>query len=69
MPTLGGGGAGEGGHGLRAAARGPRFFGISSRGNRFAYIVDRSGSMGQARKMPTAIRELEQSLQALPDYA
>jgi hypothetical protein len=55
--TLGGGGAGT------------SFFGVTSRGTRFAYVVDISGSMGQARKMDVAMRELARSIEILPDYA
>ena len=64
-------GSGEGlgtglGSGLGAGAS---FFGIQSTGNRFAYIVDISGSMGQDDKMPAAMEELKRSLKSLPDYA
>jgi hypothetical protein len=64
-------GSGEGlgtglGSGLGAGAS---FFGIQSTGNRFAYIVDISGSMGQDDKMPAAMAELKRSLKSLPDYA
>ncbi len=64
-------GSGEGlgtglGSGLGAGAS---FFGIQSSGNRFAYIVDISGSMGQDDKMPAAMAELKRSLKSLPDYA
>jgi hypothetical protein len=64
-------GSGEGlgtglGSGLGAGAS---FFGIQSTGNRFAYIVDISGSMGQDDKMPSAMAELKRSLKSLPDYA
>jgi len=55
--TLGGGGAGT------------SFFGVTSRGTRFAYIVDVSGSMGQQRKMDVAMRQLARSIETLPDYA
>ena len=55
---LGGGGGG-----------GTSFFGISSKGTRFAYIVDISGSMGQNRKMETAMQELRRSIESLPDYS
>jgi hypothetical protein len=71
VPALGAGGAGGTGEsgGLQGGGAGTSFFGIASRGTRFAYIVDRSGSMGQGRKMATAAAELEKSLEALPDYA
>jgi len=70
MPTLGGAGDGTGGDGsLAGGGAGASFFGVSSRGTRFAYIVDRSGSMGQGRKLPIAMRELARSIGGLPDYA
>jgi hypothetical protein len=62
--TGGGGGATLGGGGA-----GTSFFGVRSRGTRFAYIVDVSGSMGQGRKIDVAMRELARSIEALPDYA
>jgi hypothetical protein len=68
MPGLGAGGAAGEGTGLGGGGAGTSFFGIAARGSRFAYIVDRSASMGQGRKMSTALHELERSLQALPDY-
>jgi hypothetical protein len=70
VPTLGGSGGGSGGLGsLSGGAAGTTFFGVSSRGTRFAYIVDRSGSMGEDRKMGVAKRELARSISSLPDYA
>ncbi|MHC4989431.1 MAG: vWA domain-containing protein [Planctomycetota bacterium] len=70
MSTLGGAGSGDGGMpGLGGGGAGTSFFGISSEGSRFAYIVDISGSMGQGRKMATAMRELGRSIASLPDYA
>ncbi len=71
LPTLGGsgdGGVGVGG-GLSGGGAGATFFGVSSRGMRFAFIVDRSGSMGQGPKMRVAMRELARSVDSLPDYA
>lgn len=70
--TLGGSGQGGGlgeGSTLGGAGAGTSFFGVSSRGTRFAYIVDRSGSMQQGNKMFTAMSELAKSVSALPDYA
>jgi hypothetical protein len=66
-----GGGAGLGnsdavGGGM---AGGASFFGVSSRGRRFAYIVDISGSMRSNDKFPVAMAELKRSIAALPDYA
>jgi len=67
MPTLGGSGDRFPG-GLVAGGAGTSFFGVGSRGMRFAYIVDRSGSM-QGRKIDVAMKELARSIAALPDYA
>jgi hypothetical protein len=71
LPTLGGSGAGGGGDiGLGGGGGGTTsFFGIGSKGNRFAYIIDISGSMGDARKLDIARSELIRSIEALPDYA
>jgi hypothetical protein len=70
LPTLGGSGqGGEGMSGLAGAGAATSFFGISSRGSRFAYVVDISGSMGNDRKLYVAMRELGQSIRSLPDYA
>ncbi len=68
VPTLSGSGGGEGGT-LGGGGAGTTFFGVSSRGTRFAYIVDVSGSMGQGRKMDVCMRELARSIEILPDYA
>jgi hypothetical protein len=70
MPTLGGAGddAGAGGS-LVGGGAGTTFFGVSSRGMRFAYIVDKSGSMSEDRKMDVAKNELARSVSSLPDYA
>jgi hypothetical protein len=68
VPALTGAGRGEGST-LGGGGAGTSFFGVSSRGTRFAYIVDVSGSMGQQRKMDVAMRELARSIEALPDYA
>lgn len=48
---------------------GTAFFGIQARGNRFAYVVDISGSMGSNGRLQLAMRELTRSLEALPDFA
>ncbi|MFK7961129.1 MAG: VWA domain-containing protein [Phycisphaerales bacterium] len=48
---------------------GTSFFGIRSTGNRFAYIVDRSGSMNQDRRWTVARDELLRSIRALPAEA
>lgn len=47
---------------------GAEFFGIEARGNRFAYVVDLSGSMDGAR-LETLKRELLNSVEALPERA
>jgi hypothetical protein len=69
IPALGGSGGESGPEGLAGGGAGTSFFGISSRGKRFAYIVDRSGSMGQQRKLLVARRELARSVESLPDFA
>jgi von Willebrand factor type A domain len=81
LPTLGGAGTGTGpgsgtgddsggaGGGLGGGAGGTSFFGISSQGTRFAYIVDRSMSMAEDGRLEIAKRELVRSLEELPDYA
>ena len=48
---------------------GTSFFGISSSGSRFCYIVDMSGSMSSGNRMGQAINELTQSIKKLPDFA
>jgi len=63
-PAGGAGGLGPGGGG-----GGTSFFGIGGRGQRFAYIVDVSGSMSTGERLPTAIHELKRSIAALPDFA
>lgn len=67
---LGGAGAGTGmgvGDGAGGAGGGSaKFFGVEARGQRFAYIVDISGSM-QGPKMATLKRELASSIDALPE--
>jgi hypothetical protein len=69
VPALGGSGGGEGGDTLGGGGAGTSFFGVSSRGSRFAYIVDVSGSMRQNRKLDVCLRELARSIETLPDYA
>lgn len=68
IPTLSGSGGGDGGT-LGGGGAGTTFFGVSSRGTRFAYIVDVSGSMGQDRKMDVCMQQLARSIEILPDYA
>lgn len=64
-----GGGGGGTGQGLAGGAGGTSFFGTGSRGVRFAYIVDASGSMEANGKFIIAMRELGRSIEALPDFA
>jgi len=65
-----GGGMGEGGlGGGGGGGGGTSFFGVSSKGTRFAYVVDVSGSMAEANKMRVALRELARSVESLPDYS
>lgn len=67
IPSIGGAGDGLAGA-ARGGGAGTSFFGLRSSGTRFAYIVDRSGSMGSGRKMETAKSELARSVEELPDY-
>lgn len=65
-PVMGGEDTGTGlgaGQGVGAS-----FFGLSGNGQRFAYVVDMSGSMGQGGLWAAAAAELLRSLQSLPDY-
>ena len=55
--------------GLGGGGGATSFFGIGAKGTRFAYIVDVSGSMGQNRKLQSAMRELARSVDALPDFS
>lgn len=56
-PTLGGGGAST------------SFMGVSSQGYLFAYILDKSASMGRGGRFDQAMDELAMSVESLPDYA
>lgn len=63
------GGAGSGGEiGIGTGSARADFFGVSSTGERFVYIVDTSGSMSGDLKMRTAMSELARSISSLPDY-
>ncbi len=42
------------------------FFGTAVKGRRICFIVDRSGSMSEAFKMQTALRELDRCIRSLP---
>lgn len=70
LPALGGSGGDPDQTAISGGGAGrTSFFGIVSKGRRFAYIVDRSGSMGELGKMDVAKRELAESVESLPDYA
>ncbi len=69
VDTLGGAGDSAQGGGMLSGGAGTTYFGIEAQGNRFLYIVDRSGSMMFAHRMEIAMRELRESVQSLPDYA
>jgi len=62
----GGGGSGGLGEGSGAATT---FFGVSGRGRRYGYVVDKSGSMGMQGRMQRAKDEIVRSISALPDFA
>lgn len=71
-PTIGGAGAGGGVQGIGGSGAAGTFFGITTTGRRFAYIVDISGSMAggsSVTRMDRAKNELRRSLRALPDFA
>lgn len=57
-------GASVGGAGTGSAS----FFGIEARGNRFAYIIDVSGSMDREGRMQAMQSELTESISAMPDH-
>ncbi len=72
VPTLGGAGGGDLGAGMGGsggAGSGTSFFGISSKGGRFCYIMDISASMLQGSRMDAAITELISSLKKLPNFS
>lgn len=68
-PSLAGGGSSGMGSGMGGSGGGTSFFGISSSGSRFCYIVDVSGSMQQQNRLSAALSELSSSLKKLPDFA
>lgn len=63
---LGTGGVGLGGSG---GGGGASFFGVEARGNRFAYIVDVSGSMQDGGRIEALRMRLRESIDALSDNA
>lgn len=69
VESLTGAGSGAGGTGLSGGAANATFFGISSKGRRFAFIVDVSGSMSEDGRMNAAMSELVRSIRSLPDFA
>lgn len=71
IPGVGDGSGGGGGNGLGLGGGGgsASFFGTGGKGQRFAFIVDISGSMSNGSKFETAMRELASSIDRLPDFA
>ncbi len=68
-PSLSGSGSSGMGSGMGGSGGGgTSFFGIASKGTRFCYIVDVSGSMQQNERLSSAIAELTKSLKKLPDF-
>ncbi len=66
----GGSGGGSGtGTGLGSGIGGTTFFGVGGRGMRFAFVVDKSGSMSAEGRLTEAKEELRRAIAALPDYA
>lgn len=63
-----GGGGGDGGLGDGMGAS-TTFFGVSGRGKRIGYVVDKSGSMGIDGRMRQAKAEIIRSIAVLPDFA
>ena len=67
---LGGGDVGVGDAGASGAeGGGAKFFGVEAQGNRFAFIVDVSGSMALEGKIEALRRALEESVEGLFDTA
>jgi hypothetical protein len=61
LPATAGGGP--------APAAGTSFFGVRAKGQRFAFVVDKSASMQHRGRIQRAMDELMQSTEGLPDYA
>lgn len=57
------------GSGMGGASGGASFFGLEAQGQRFAYIVDVSGSMGVGGKIEALRRELTKSIRELDTNA
>lgn len=74
LPAIGAGGGGAAPGGLAGGGGGASFFGVSSKGTRIAYIVDRSASMddmagGAQTRLDLAVAQLRDSISGLPDFA
>jgi len=69
VETLGGAGQGVGEGDLLGGGGGTSFFGIESRGRRFMYIVDISGSMNTENRIEILKRELVNSIRELGAHA
>lgn len=69
MPSLGAGGSSSGDMSMGGGGAGASFFGVSSTGQRFLFIVDVSGSMQEGNRIHVAMRELSRSISELPDFA
>lgn len=70
IDTLGGSGDEfSPGETLEGGGSGTSFFGVESRGTRFVYIVDVSGSMSQSDRIGTLRRNLVDSINRLPSHA
>lgn len=63
--SLGDGAVGAGAGGGGGGGGGASFFGVEAQGNRFAYIVDVSGSMSVGGKLEALQKELTQSVNTL----
>ncbi len=68
--SVGGGDLNSAGDGAAggSGAGSASFFGIEARGNRFAYIVDVSGSMDREGRMAGMQAELSESISAMPEH-
>lgn len=63
--SLGDGAVGAGAGGGGGGGGGASFFGVEAQGNRFAYVVDVSGSMSVGGKLEALQKELTQSISTL----
>ena len=71
VPTLGGAVGGDLGTGMGGSGGGggASFFGITSEGGRFCYIMDISASMNQNNRLQGATKELQSSLLKLTNFS